>query len=316
MAHLCPVSKHFINWIFFVSLSLIWGSSFILMKIGLHNHLNAYQVASIRIVAAGLVLLPVALKHIRKIPSHQLTLVFLSGLLGSLLPSFLFCIAEQEIDSSLAGILNALTPVFVILTGTVFFQMKIPAGKIIGISIALAGSILLLMSKGSIRESKHPIYASLVVLATLLYGFNVNMVKKYLLHISSLHLASVALVLNAVPATTILYLTGFFQLPLANPRFMVATGAAFLLGVMGTAVATVIFYMLVKRAGVIFSSMVTYAIPIVAIAWGVYYGESFGWKQLICMLIILAGVYIVNKKYSSSRVNAEYFKHKKTFPVE
>ncbi|MEO6232446.1 MAG: DMT family transporter [Ferruginibacter sp.] len=288
------MNKLLLNWLIFALLSLIWGSSFILIKIGLDNHLTAYQVAAIRIVAAGAVFLPVAIKSIKQIPANKLGLVFIAGLMGNLLPSFLFCIAEEGIDSSLAGTLNCLTPIFVILTGTIFFNTNTSSQKIIGIIVAFAGSFLLLLSKGEMQQTQHIIYVLLVVLATFLYGFNVNMVSKHLLHLGSFNIAAVALVLNAIPALIVLILSGYFALPFNNTQFLIATGAASLLGLMSTSFATIIFYKLVKSAGGIFASMVTYGVPFIAISWGIYYGESFGWKQVFCLLIILTGVFIVN----------------------
>lgn len=290
------MKKSFLNWLLFIALAVIWGSSFILMKIGLNNHLSPYQIAALRIVSAGLVLLPTTIKYIRQIPSNKLFIVFLSGTIGSLVPAFLFCLAEEGIDSSLAGTLNCLTPIFVILTGAIFFKTHTSSQKIIGISIAFVGSLLLLISKGRIQESQHLIFVSFVVLATVLYGFNVNMVASHLLTISSLLIAAVGLTLNAIPAFIVLVFTGFFSLPLDNPDILLAVGAATLLGVLGTAFATVIFYSLVKSAGGIFASMVTYGIPFIAIGWGLIYGEALSWKELVCLLIILFGVYRVNMK--------------------
>lgn len=290
------MNKSFLDWLLFVALAVIWGSSFILMKIGLNNHLSPYQIAAVRIVSAGLVLLPTAIKYIRQIPSNKLLIIFMSGTIGSLVPAFLFCLAEEGIDSSLAGTLNCLTPVFVIVTGALFFKTHTTSNKISGIIIAFVGSLLLLISKGHMQETQHLIFVSFVVLATLLYGFNVNMVGRHLLSISSLHIAAVALSLNAIPAFIVLVFTGFFNLPLASQDILMAVGAASLLGVVGTAFATVIFYSLVKRAGGIFASMVTYGIPFIAIGWGLIYGEALSWKELICLIIILFGVYRVNKK--------------------
>ena len=289
------MSKNLINWILFIVLSLIWGSSFILMKLGLQQ-LSSYQVAALRIVSSGAILLPITVKYIRRIPAKKLLLVFLSGTLGSLLPAFLFCLAEEKIDSALAGTLNALTPVFVIITGVIFFNAKIASNKITGILIALTGCILLLFSKSLLQTNPHFSYLLLVILATILYGFNVNMVSKNLLHIPSLQIAAVALSLNALPALIVLILTGYFSLPLYSNAILTATGASILLGLMGTAIATIIFYVLVKRAGIIFATMVTYGIPFVAIAWGIFYGEIFGWRQFFCLIIILAGVYYTHKK--------------------
>lgn len=290
------MNKNFLNWAIFITLSVIWGSSFILIKIGLDNHLNAYQVAALRIVSAGIILLPVSIRSIRFIPRKKLLLVFLSGALGSLFPSFLFCIAEEGIDSSLAGILNCLTPIFVIITGALFFKVRPSPNKITGIIIAFAGSCMLLLTKGQMQESQHLIYVSLVILATISYGFNVNMVSANLLDIGSLHIASVAITLNAIPALIVLMLTGYFNLPLQNHDLLVATSAAAALGIGGTALATIIFYVLVKRAGGLFASMVTYCIPVVAIGWGIVFDEVFGVKQAGCILVILYGVYWANKK--------------------
>jgi drug/metabolite transporter (DMT)-like permease len=290
------VKNNLVNWLIFVALSIIWGSSFILMKIGLDNHLGPYQVAALRIVFAGLVLLPTTIKHIRHIPRYKLFLVFMSGTLGSLLPAFLFCLAEEGIESSLAGTLNCLTPIFVIVTGAVFYKTSTSINKIIGIGIAFVGSFLLLFSKGHMQESQHLVFVSFVVLAAFFYGFNVNMVAKHLLTIPSLHIAAIALSLNAIPAMLVLICTGFFSMPLATHPILIAIGAAAFLGIIGTAFASIIFYTLVKRAGGIFASMVTYGIPFVAIGWGIFYGEVYNLEQIGCLLMILFGVYWGNKK--------------------
>ena len=289
------MNKNLINWLIFSILALTWGSSFILMKLGLQQ-LSPYQVAALRIFAAGVLLLPITIKNISSIPKENLLLLFLSGTLGSLLPAFLFCIAEEKLDSAIAGILNSLTPVFVIITGVIFFKATTTANKTIGILIAFLGCVLLFLSKGHLLVDMNFTSTSLIILATILYGFNVNMVSKNLLHIPSLNIAAVALSFNAIPALLVLIYTGYFKLPLANKDVLLATGAAVLLGVLGTAIATILFYILVKKAGGIFASMVTYGIPFVAIGWGIVYGESFGWAQAFCLIIILAGVFYTTKK--------------------
>ncbi len=276
-------------------LSVIWGSSFVLMKEGLVA-LSAYQVASLRIVFSGIVLLPTAIKYFNKIPKDKLLIIFMSGVLGSLLPAYLFCIAEQGIDSALAGTLNSLTPIFVIITGALFFNSIATPNKIFGIIISFTGSILLLLSKGHMQESQNLMYISFVVLATIFYGLNVNMVHRHLSNIGSLQIAAVALTLNAIPALLVLIFTGYFNLPLTERSVLLSTGAAAVLGIFGTAIASVIFYMLVKRAGAIFASMVTYGIPVVAILLGIFYNEKVGWKQVACLALILLGVYVANRK--------------------
>ena len=265
------------------------------MKLGLRQ-LSPYQVAALRIVSSGLILLPTTIKYIGRIPPKNLLLIFLSGSIGSLIPAFLFCIAEEKIDSALAGTLNTLTPVFVIITGVVFFKAQTSTAKVTGILIAFIGCILLLFSKNHLQANQNFPSIVLIIVATILYGFNVNMVSRNLLHIPSLHIAAIALTLNAVPALLVLILTGYFRMPLGDNDILFATSAAILLGIMGTAVATILFYMLVKRAGGIFASMVTYGIPFVAIGWGIVYKENFGWPQAVCLVIILVGVSYTNRK--------------------
>lgn len=265
------------------------------MKEGLKS-LTAYQVASLRIVFSGLVLLPTAIKTFRLIPKDKILIIFLSGLLGSLLPAYLFCIAEEGIDSALAGTLNSLTPIFVIITGALLFQTKTSTNKVFGIVISFTGSILLLLSKGPIKADQNLLYIGYIVLATAFYGINVNMVHKHLQHIGSLKIAAVALTLNAIPALIVLISTGYFSLPLTENGVLLSTAFSALLGIMGTAVASIIFYMLVKRAGAVFASMVTYGIPVVANIWGIIYGEEVGVQQFACLAIILSGVYIANRK--------------------
>jgi drug/metabolite transporter (DMT)-like permease len=279
------------DWLLFIVLSVIWGSSFILMKEGLQR-LTSFQVASIRIFTAGLVLLPWTLKFFRDIPRNKLLTVFISGALGNLVPAYLFCIAEENIDSALAGTLNSLTPIFVIITGALFFNAKVAGNKVVGIIIALTGSVMLLLSKQTDGMKASFTHGMLIVIATLMYGINVNLVHKYLHNIPSLKIASVALSLCAIPALIMLYSTGFFQLPLGDHDVLLSTFYSSLLGVAGTAVATIVFYMLVKRSGIVFSSMVTYCIPIVANFWGIILHEQVGWLQFFCLVFILVGVYI------------------------
>lgn len=220
----------------------------------------------------------------------------MSGVMGSLLPAFLFCVAEEGIDSALAGTLNSLTPIFVIIVGAIFFKSKTSANKVLGIIIAFTGSILLLLSKGHMQESQNLLYVSFIVLATIFYGINVNMVHKHLHDIGSLQIAAVALTLNAVPALVVLYFTGYFSQSLTDSGILYSTGHAALLGIFGTAIASILFYVLIKRAGAVFSSMVTYGIPVIANFWGMIYGEEVGWKQFACLALILTGVYVANRK--------------------
>jgi len=287
------MDNKFIHWAIFCILSIVWGSSFILMKEGL-TVLSAYQVASLRMLFSGLVLLPFAFSAFKKIPKEKMGIVFLSGFLGNFIPAYLFCIAETNIDSSLAGILNSLTPLFTILVGLSFFKTTINKQKMIGVIIGFIG-LCLLFAAGKNISFQNLSFASLVLVATFFYGLNVNVVGKFLKNIRSIDIVSVAFAFLIIPSALILYMTGYFSMSFSTKAFQEASLAGIVLGVVGTSIASILFYMLIKRSTIIFASMVTYGIPVIAVAWGLYFGESISVLQIGSLLIILAGVYIVNK---------------------
>jgi drug/metabolite transporter (DMT)-like permease len=291
------MDKKLMNLAIFSILSIIWGSSFVLMKEGL-TALSAYQVASLRMLSSGLVLLPFALSAFKKIPSQKMGIVFLSGFIGNFIPAYLFCIAETNIDSSLAGILNSLTPLFTILVGLFLFKTPANFQKILGVIIGFVG-LCLLFAAGKNISFQNLSFASLVLVATFFYGLNVNLVGKYLKNIRAIDIVSVAFAFLIIPSTLILYLTGYFSMPFQEIAFQKATIAGIVLGVVGTSIASILFYILIKRSSIVFASMVTYGIPIIAVAWGVYFGESISLLQIASLFIILAGVYIVNKPQRS-----------------
>ncbi|HSC53713.1 MAG TPA: DMT family transporter [Phnomibacter sp.] len=302
--------RKLMNWGIFFLLCLIWGSSFILMKLGMFDTsgkplLSAFQVAALRILSAGLAMLPFARAAFKKLPDAKTRkLVSLSGLWGSFFPVFLFCLAESKIDSALAGVINAMTPLFTLLIGTLFYSAVIPGRKWMGIIIGFCGCLLLFFhSTQTLHATAY--YGLYAVLATVFYGMNVNLVRNRLLHAPSLDIAAMAFVFLSIPALIVLLATGYFSLPLSTQPFVIATAASITLGVFGTAIASVLFYVLVKRTGIVFPSLVTYGIPFVAICWGVYFGEKVSPTQLLAMLIILMGVYLVNMKMPAPLRNAK-----------
>jgi len=263
------------------------------MKEGLRAF-TPYQVASLRMLFAGLVLLPFAIKAFRKIPKDKMGLVIVSGIVGNFIPAYLFCIAETKIDSALAGILNSLTPLFTILVGVIFYKVQTTAVKFLGILIGFIGLTFLLLT-GKEMHFNHLSYASLVLVATMMYGINVHTVGRNLREIGSIQIASVAFSFLILPSAAVLFFTGFFENDFSNPLVIHSTLTSALLGMVGTSMASILFYYLVKKAGVLFGSLVTYGIPIVAVAWGLAYGESLAPLQVLCLGVILLGVYIVNR---------------------
>lgn len=269
------------------------------MKKGLFNDegastLSAYQVAALRMLSAGLALLPLAIKGFRSVPRSKLSPILWSAFLGSFFPAFLFCIAETKIDSSLAGFLNALTPIFTILLGVLFYGSKFDKRRILGVSIAFIGMVLLFVSNKNLHF-EHLAFAAFVLIATICYGLNVNIANAHLRDMPATLTAAMAFAFLIPPSLLVLIFTGFFDLPLSEYDFVVSSVSTALLGVMGTAVATIIFYSLLKKAGALFASMVTYGIPFIAMGWGLAAGESIGLLQVAGLGVILIGVYTTSR---------------------
>lgn len=291
---ICTRNLKNMKWILFVILCFIWGSSFVLMKTGLEA-LSPFQVASIRIICAGIFMLPFAKKAYTEVPKEVIRPIIISGFLGTFFPAYLFCIAQTKIDSSLAGILNALTPLATIGIGTAFFNMKLGWVKWLGMILGFAGMLILLLNGNKEISFQYVGYAFFIVAATLCYGLNVNVVSKYLQNAAPMHIATIAFTSLIIPTLFILFLTGYFNDPrLINGEWTSGSIAAAVLGIIGTGVASVTFYMLMKKAGPVFASMVTYGIPFVAIAWGLSTGETITITQVLGMIIILLGVRLAN----------------------
>lgn len=241
-------------------------------------------------------MLPFVFLHFSRIPLKKMPLVILSAVSGNLLPAYLFAGAiAKNIDSGLAGILNSLTPICVVVTGIIFFKSKIENRKIFGVLIGFGGlTLLTLAGKGGI-SFENVEYTLWILLATILYGFNINIVGHYLKDIDPIHLAVVSITFMIIPTGIILWQGNFLQLPFDDDATLLAVINSVMLGIAGTAIATALFYILVKKAGGLFASLVTYGIPFVAITWGFIFGENITLLQIGCLGIILSGVYLANR---------------------
>lgn len=241
-------------------------------------------------------MLPFAFFHFSRIPLKKMPLVILSAVSGNLLPAYLFAGAiAKNIDSGLAGILNSLTPICVVVTGIIFFKSKTENRKTFGVLIGFAGlTLLTLAGKGGI-SFENVEYTLWILLATVLYGFNINIVGHYLKDIDPIHLAVVSIAFMIIPTGIVLWEGNFLQLPFDDDATLLAVINSVMLGIAGTALATALFYILVKKAGGLFASLVTYGIPFVALTWGFIFGENIGLLQIGCLGIILSGVYLANR---------------------
>jgi drug/metabolite transporter (DMT)-like permease len=287
------MSNKFISWSIFILLCFIWGSSFILMKVS-NQGLGAYEIAALRIFSAGLVFIPFAFFHISKVPRKKIGLLIVTGIFGNLLPAFCFAIAILKIDSSLAGILNSLTPICVVIIGVLVFRDKIKAQKIIGVLIGFAGLCLLTVTQKNISINNWG-YAALVLVGTVSYGINVNLVSHYLKEIKPIHIATISLAFMSIPAGLVLWQQGFFKLDFTDSTVQWAVFNSTLLGLVASAFATVLFYVLVQKASGLFASLVTYGIPFVALFWGFIDGESITPTGIVSLAIILFGVFLANR---------------------
>jgi drug/metabolite transporter (DMT)-like permease len=231
----------------------------------------------------------------KQVPPGKIGYITLSGLLGSFFPAFLYCIAETKIDSSLAAFLNALTPISTIIIGALFFKSKLPLQKTLGVLLGLVGMVVLLFGDGSVNLGNLS-FSSLVLVATICYSLNANIVNRHLKEVGSTKIAAISFGILLIPSLITLVVTGFFRLPFSEVNTLKATAAGIVLGVGGTAIGTIIFYMLLKRAGIVFSSLVTYGIPFVALMWGMIAGENITIIQIAGLAVILFAVYVTNKR--------------------
>ena len=275
-------------------LAFIWGSSFILMKRGLEVY-NPNQVAALRLFISSIVLAPFALKKINLLKGRILLYLAIAGFLGSGVPAFLYTFAQQHINSSMAGILNALTPLFTMLVAVFLFKTKVTFINVLGIILGLLGAGALIINDFSVFLDKNNIFGLLIVLATFLYGYNTNHVKHRLNNLSGIEITSLSFFLVGPFAGAYLIFAGL-EVPLNQPNGISALGYIAILAVIGTALAMIIWNNLIKKLSAIYASSVTYIIPVFAIMWGIIDGEGFSIRELIAIALIFAGIYLVNKK--------------------
>lgn len=281
------------NWGIMIFLAFIWGSSFILMKRGLEVF-SYTQVADLRIGLAWISLLPFVWNQLKKTPKHFWIPLAVVGLFGNGIPAFLFTKAQTQLDSSLTGILNALVPLFTLLITVFIFKTKVKKYNIFGVLIGLTGAIWLIAGDGIVIQNAH--YAWFVVIATICYAISLNTIKNYLQEMCPIHIAGLAFLFVGPIMITHLFTTDFIELMINNDKAYSALGYIFILAIVGTSIALVLFNKLVARTTAIFASSVTYLIPIFAIMWGVIDGEHIALQHILGTAIIFTGIYLVNKQ--------------------
>lgn len=281
------------RWFILILLAFIWGSSFILIKKALID-LSPVQVGAIRIIFTALTLFTIGFKNISKVNKKQWFYITVTAFIGTFFPAFMFSFAVQQIDSSIVSILNSLTPLNTLIVGALFFGFSFLRKQFFGVIIGLAGALLLILKGAELNPDQNYTYALLIVFASIGYAFNVNILKKHLNDLSALTIVTGNFLILFVPTLIILWWTDFFDM---NYIKEAKTSLLYLLllSIFGTAMAKTLFNKLIQMTSPIFSSSVTYLIPIVALFWGVLDGEKLQLGQFFAGTLILVGVYLTNK---------------------
>lgn len=284
------------QWLTLIFLSFIWGSSFILMKKGLRSYSHD-QVAAFRIFISFIAFLPFGIKYFKKVTKENILALIVVGFIGSTIPAFMFTLAQTHLESSLAGVLNSITPLFALIIGLVFYKSKARLINALGIFLGLLGALGLIIysADGTLLFGNINYYGFFVVIATICYGINVNHVKYKIKDLNGIQLTSLAFMFVGPFAGIYLLFTDFSQAAASESTlldlFFIAT-----LAIVGTVMALVIFNTLIQYTSALFGASVTYLIPIFAIMWGLFDGEKLSLLQFLFMGLIFTGVYLVNKR--------------------
>ena len=290
------------KWLYLFILSLIWGTSYILIKKGLVG-LSPLQLGAFRIIFTTIFLFLIGFRSLFRITKTQWGWVALSALLGTFLPVFLFAYAETQIDSSIASILNSLVPLFTIFLGFLLFKIAFTRNQVIGVILGLLGAAILIFQGAEVNPDQNYVFAGLVVIAALCYAGNANILKSKLQEVSSLAIAVGNFSVMLIPAVIVLYFAGGMQLDVEEPAIGSSLLYVVILAFFGTALTKILFNKLVQISSAVFSTSVTYLIPIVGIFWGLLDGERFTLIHLLGAGVILTGVYLVNANRKQKKTN-------------
>ena len=283
------------HWIILIILSVIWGSSFILIKRGL-DAFSFQQVASLRIFIASIFLAVIGRKYFINFPIKKLWPLLLTGVIGNGIPPFLFSKAQTYIDSGIVGILNVLTPLFTILIGILFYNLKVKIINYLGVSLGIIGTIYLLLPQPEQLNDKTLYYCTLAILGTACYGWSANIIKANLEELNAVQITTISFSFIGPWAGIHLFCGNFLEIMQSHPKALNSLGSVIILAIMSSAIAVIIFNELIKMTEPLFATSCTYIIPIIAIIWGISDDEIITTHHIIGFVIILVGIYLVNKR--------------------
>lgn len=280
------------NWLLLSALTLIWGTSYILIKKGLLAF-SPVELACLRISISFLCSVPVLIIGIKTIPRNQYFTILQIGIFGSGAPAFLFALSMTKSGSAVNGILNSLSPLWTLIIGYYIFKVHITWQKANGVVIGFLGALILVLGKsGGLHVDV--LYSLLPLIATFCYGMSSNITKQKMQNSNPLYTTALAMCMIGVPSFIGLWFT---DVPAKIMQGMAWQSllSVIALSLFGTLIAWVLFYKLVQRTDALFAASVTYLIPIVAIAWGLIDGESLSPPQLAGFILIMIGVYFTTK---------------------
>lgn len=284
------------KWFYLIVLSIIWGSSFILIKKGLVS-LTPTQLGALRVIISGLILLLIGYKSLKTIARKNYVWIIITALLGTFFPAFLFAFAETEVDSAIVSILNSLVPLNTILFGLAVFKITSTKRQVTGVIVGFIGTTILIASGAQLNPHQNYLYAGFVIIATIMYAISINIIKKHLQDEKPLAIATGNFIVIIIPALIVLFFANFFtEETFRIEGIYLSIFYVVLLSAFGTALAKVMFNKLVQMSSPVFAASVTYMMTIVAVLWGVLDGEKIGFVQAFGGIIVLLGVYIANKK--------------------
>ncbi|TYB78159.1 EamA family transporter [Bizionia gelidisalsuginis] len=296
------MGKAFENrWFLLIIIALTWGSSFILIKKSLIAF-TPYEIGAIRVGVSGLIMAVIGVPALRRMDKNTLFWIATAGFFGNFLPMFLFPLAQTQVSSSLAGILDSLVPVFVLVLGFLFFGIRSKTIQVLGAVIGFSGAATLMYFSESSTADSQLGYALLVVLATACYGLAALIIKEKLQHVPSMPLSGGIFTIWMLPSFLILLGTGFFTRFQITPESTEAMGYLAILTVLGTAVAMLLYYKLIQNTSPVFASTVTYLLPIVAVIWGLIDGEEFSLWYVFGGILILIGIYLIREQKKEPRL--------------
>ena len=283
-----------LSYVILLFLSAVWGSSFIIMK-KVNPVFDPIQISSLRLIFAGAVALPLVNKQFKTFSKRHWTALLLVGIIGNAIPSFLFAVASEEINSATSGILNGLAPIFTLILGVFFFSFKGKTMHYIGAAMGLLGCLFVIQGNDAHGEINNMWYAIFPFVGSLCYGFSSNIIKSRLTDLKPIISGSTPFIFGAILGLIAMPFSLHHHTPEINTQFYEALGLMVILGVFGSTLSMVLFNRLVQLNSALFASTVTFIMPLFAILWGLWDGENIRGLQILGLVLILSAVYAVRR---------------------